>query len=101
MYVRIWEFRAAPEQRDAFERAYGPQGDWVRLFRMGEGYLGTELLADVGGGGRYLTLDRWSSKEAFEAFLRSHLEDYREIDRRLEGVRRQEAPYGSYVPVEV
>ena len=37
-YVYVWEFVVAPEQAGAFEEAYGPEGEWVRLFRGGRGY---------------------------------------------------------------
>jgi len=44
MYVILWRFRPVVGRESEFERAYGPCGEWVRLFRREEGYLGTELL---------------------------------------------------------
>ena len=44
MYVILWRFRPVVGQESEFERAYGPSGEWARLFRRDEGYLGTELL---------------------------------------------------------
>jgi hypothetical protein len=44
MYVVIWRFRPLTGREHEFERAYGPSGEWTRLFQHGEGYLGTELL---------------------------------------------------------
>src|SRR5947209_2755150 len=56
-YVIIWEFYVKRGNERAFEEAYGPQGAWARFFRRGEGYLGTELLRNVGQSGRYVTID--------------------------------------------
>ena len=38
--------------------AYGPEGDWARLFRTAPGFLGTTLLKGEGPPPEYLTLDR-------------------------------------------
>ena len=32
MYVIIWRFRPAVGREGEFERAYGPSGEWARLF---------------------------------------------------------------------
>ena len=64
-----------------FERAYGPEGDWAAFFRDGRGYVGTELLHDVEQPGRYLVIDRWESRDAYNAFVEAHREDYmRRVD---------------------
>jgi heme-degrading monooxygenase HmoA len=66
---------------DAFERAYGADGEWAQFFRQGAGYIGTELLRDVETSGRYLVIDRWESAEAYNAFTTEHREDYvRRVD---------------------
>ena len=59
------------EARDAaeFERVYGPDGEWAAFFRGGRGYVGTELLRDVETPGRYLVIDRWDSREAYNDFV--------------------------------
>jgi hypothetical protein len=44
MYVVLWRFRPLVGRESEFERAYGPSGEWTRLFRRGDGYLSTELL---------------------------------------------------------
>ena len=64
-----------------FERAYGPEGEWAEFFRGGEGYVGTELLRDVETPGRYLVVDRWDTREAYQAFVDGHRDDYmRRVD---------------------
>ena len=64
-----------------FERVYGPEGEWAEFFRHGRGYVGTELLRDVEGPGRYLVIDRWESADAYNGFVAEHREDYmRRVD---------------------
>ena len=62
--------------RDEFERLYGPEGEWVAFFRHGRGYVGTELLRDVEQPGRYLVVDRWESRDAYNTFVERHREEY-------------------------
>ena len=71
------------EARDPveFERAYGPEGEWAEFFRGGDGYIGTELLRDVENAGRYLVIDRWDSRDAYQRFVERHRDEYmRRVD---------------------
>ena len=71
------------EVRDpvAFEQAFGADGDWAQFFRLGTGYIGTELLRDVEIPSRYLVIDRWESREAYQAFVEEHRPEYmRRVD---------------------
>jgi heme-degrading monooxygenase HmoA len=71
------------DARDAkeFERVYGPDGDWSQFFRTGAGYVGTELLRDVESRGRYLVVDRWDSRETYNAFVDGNRDEYmRRVD---------------------
>ena len=66
---------------DEFEQVYGPEGEWAAFFRRGSGYVGTELMRDVELPGRYLVIDRWESREAYQAFVDGHREEYmRRVD---------------------
>ena len=66
---------------DEFERVYGPEGEWTGFFRRGAGYVGTELLRDVETPGRYLVIDRWESREAYQAFVDANRDEYmRRVD---------------------
>jgi heme-degrading monooxygenase HmoA len=71
------------EARDPaeFEQVYGPDGEWAAFFRAGDGYVGTELLRDVEVAGRYLVLDRWESRDAYQAFVEANRDEYmRRVD---------------------
>lgn len=96
MYVLVWEFRPRRGREAEFEAAYGPDGEWVRLFRGGEGYLGTELHRDTADARRYLTIDRWASRRAYESFRAAHRDAYEAIDRRCEALTERETSIGSF-----
>ena len=64
-----------------FERIHGPEGEWAVFFHGGSGYVGTELLRDVELRDRYLVVDRWESREAYNAFVAEHRDEYmRRVD---------------------
>ncbi len=95
-YAYIWEFEVAAEQLADFFRHYGPSGTWAQLFRRSEGYLETILLQDQQSPGRYLTVDRWASSEAHDAFLQKHRLEYERMDALCESLIRAERSLGSY-----
>ena len=73
-----------------FEQAYGPEGEWVRLFRRDARYRGTRLLRDVGRERVYVTMDMWESREAYEEFRKKYAAEYTEIDRKCDGLTENE-----------
>src|ERR1700761_4196572 len=75
-FVIVWEFRVDSRKQRAFERAYGPDGDWARFFQTGRGYVGTELIHDSQHSDRYLTLDYWKSSKYYEAFKKRNRQMY-------------------------
>jgi 8-oxo-dGTP pyrophosphatase MutT (NUDIX family)/heme-degrading monooxygenase HmoA len=97
-HVIAWEFRVKPGREAEFEAAYGPEGDWVRLFRRAPGFLGTDLLR-AEEPGRYVTLDRWAGCADFEAFRERHREAYDALDRRTGALTVREERLGGFVPL--
>ena len=95
-YVTVWEFRVRSERRAEFERHYGPQGCWAGLFRQSMGYLGTELLHDRSDPLRYLTIDRWTSPEAYRAFRDEFASPYATLDEACAELTTHEAALGEY-----
>jgi len=79
-YLIIWRYDVHPAARDAFEQAYGPNGDWAALFRASPDYLGTQLLRDVAEPDRYITIDYWRTAEAFAAFKTAWHDSYAALD---------------------
>jgi heme-degrading monooxygenase HmoA len=95
-YAVVWEFRVRSGSEARFERVYGPDGEWARLFRQDKGYAGTELMRDQSSPGRYLTIDFWRSREEYEAFRQQHAEEYRHIDQKCEALTEAETALGSW-----
>jgi GNAT superfamily N-acetyltransferase len=83
MFVRVWEFRPRQGHEAPFRQVYGSAGAWVQLFRRAPGFLGTDLIGTCAGE-RFLTLDRWSDRSAWDAFLRTWPDEYAELDRECE-----------------
>lgn len=97
MYVIVWEFTIRAECAKEFEAIYGPQGEWVVLFAKGEGYRETKLLRDISNLSRYVTLDFWTSREAYERFRRAHESDYMALDERCERLTLGEHRLGEFL----
>jgi ribosomal-protein-alanine acetyltransferase len=99
IYVVAWAFQVAANHCDEFESAYGPNGDWVRLFRRAEGYLKTELHCDPENAGRYITLDFWRSHKQYEVFKDLAKSAYQEIDTKCERLTQDERLLGEFSSV--
>ena len=95
-YVRVWKFRPLRGAEAAFETAYGPEGDWARLFRSAAGFLGTTLLKGEGTPAEYLTLDRWVSRGAYETFRRDRAAEFAALDRHGETLTAVEQEIGEF-----
>jgi heme-degrading monooxygenase HmoA len=100
-YATLWSFDIRPDRKAEFEFHYGPEGTWVRLFRRAPGYLGSELLCDRADPKRYVTIDRWESREAWQAFRQDFAADYERLDREFEGLMAAESPLGEFAPAGI
>ena len=95
-HVRVWKF-TPPRGREAeFAKAYDSRGDWAQLFRHAPGYRGTTLMSPVESGDCWLTIDRWDSRENFEAFTEVFDDQYRALDAELEGIAGVEEFVGAF-----
>ena len=95
-YACLWEFLVQPDRRAPFEQQYGPRGAWVSLFRQAPGYLGTWLLRDSANPRRFITIDRWQSAAAYQAFRSACAQPYAEPDAQCEGLTLQETCLGNF-----
>jgi hypothetical protein len=96
MFTTVWEFEVPEVRRAEFERIYGPDGEWVRLFRQGGGFRETVLFRDVNRPGTYLTLDRWTSRAAYEEFRIVHAAAYAAMDETTAGLTTSELHLGTF-----
>jgi heme-degrading monooxygenase HmoA len=86
----LWQFDTTEERAAEFAEAYGPSGPWVRFFELAEGYLGTELFRRAVLPPCFLTLDRWATRAAYEAFRRERAAEYTALDAACEGLTVRE-----------
>ena len=79
-----------------FEEVYGASGSWAAFFHGAPGYIGTELIRDVEQPNRYLVVDRWESREAYNRFVEEHRDEYmRRVDETA-FLYRQELRLGTF-----
>ncbi|WP_419904738.1 hypothetical protein [Kiloniella sp.] len=95
-YTYVWEFIVRDGVNAEFEKLYGPEGDWVKLFRLGTGYLKTELMRDQANPQRYLTLDYWQSYDQYLKFKREFGAEYASLDAKCEGLTCEEREIGEF-----
>jgi len=96
MYLILWEFIVAAGREEAFAREYGPEGCWVRFFRQSQEYRGTELVRDVQNRRRYLTMDLWKSRSAYELFCEQESDMYSALDKVCEAFTENETLLGRF-----
>ncbi|MBV9179711.1 MAG: antibiotic biosynthesis monooxygenase, partial [Acidobacteria bacterium] len=95
-YIVVREFRVRPGRRRAFEKAYGPCGDWLRLFQRKPGHIRSELVPDRERPLRYLTLDFWTSRKSYEHFMTQDQAEYQRIHQRCSRLTVSETLIGEF-----
>ncbi len=95
----MWEFQVREGMKKRFEQGYGSDGAWARLFEQDGSYIGTELILDLKASGTYLTLDFWTSQEAYDAFRKKHLAKYKALDQMCQEMTESEREIGRFVRV--
>ena len=79
-----------------FEEVYGSNGPWASFLSSGAGYVGTELLRDVEQTGRYVVVDRWETRDAYNQFIAENRDEYmRRVDETAY-LYRQELRLGTF-----
>ena len=96
IYSYIWEYSVKEEYLDHFEHIYGPDGDWVKLFKLGEGHIATELHRDTDNPLRFVTVDHWTSKEARNKFKKQFKQEYGDLDKQCESFTESEKFLGNF-----
>lgn len=96
MYIIIWEYRVEVDRLPEFEAAYSSEGAWADLFKRCPEFIEVELLRDERDPHRYLTIDRWRSKDAYEEFLSHWQEEYKALDTVYKSMMESEALAGKW-----
>jgi quinol monooxygenase YgiN len=96
MYYVVWEYEVRADQLAAFETLYGPTGAWSQLFHAAEGYRGTELYRDTTRPTHFVTVDRWATPAALEAYLPTVRESYDRLDEQGAALTIREQRIGAF-----
>lgn len=96
MFTTVWEYEVPDARRAEFEAVYGVGGEWVKLFRQAPGFRETVLLRSVASPPTYVTLDRWSSRAAYEEFRIVHAAAYAALDAAAAGLTLVERHLGTF-----
>lgn len=99
MYIILWEYQVKPQKQAEFKRMYAANGAWADLFRNADGYIVTELIQDETQATRFMTIDRWDSKENFEAFQTRWQTEYKALDAQCEDLTESESLLGCWESV--
>jgi quinol monooxygenase YgiN len=92
----VWVMQAAPGRLVEFELAYGPNGEWVQLFRQADGHISTDLLPDLETANRFLVIDRWRDLMSFQSFKKRCQKAYDDLDRQCEALTLNETRVGIF-----
>ena len=89
MFLALWEFEVKSGCTERFQGAYGPQGEWVRLFRTDPSFIQTRLLQDSAAPNKFVTLDFWQTRDAYESFKELNRTAYAAVRRERPGQRER------------
>lgn len=92
----VWEFIVKEAAVDRFVRAYGPDGEWSRLFQGYPGFQGTTLLGDVGNPRRFLTIDAWETRSHRDRMLSLARDEYSRLDDLFADLTESEVEIGIF-----
>ena len=97
----IWEYEVRSDQLTQFQDAYGPNGDWARLFQKCPGFIKTELKRDFKNPIRFITIDYWQSYSAFSAIQQLIATEYNILDKLCEEYTLSENHIGVFEVTDI
>lgn len=95
-YVYKWEFKVHPGKQHEFEKLYGPEGDWEKLFKKHPGYISTQLLKSTEQENTFITIDYWKSKEDLDEFKSTFKNEFEILEKEGEKLTISEKQVGNY-----
>lgn len=96
MYSIIWSYKVVSGKENEFEKMYGEEGEWVKLFRKYPDYIKTELHKNLDENSHYITIDNWTSKESYNKFRDQAGSEFEVIDKLGEKLTFSETPLGKF-----
>ena len=92
----FYRYRVHPNQKLAFEHAYGTAGPWVSLFSRYPGYRRTRLFRHRREPDVYITVDVWDSKGDWDRFRSEAADEYARLGNSLRMLYLEEHLMGYY-----
>jgi heme-degrading monooxygenase HmoA len=86
MFLALWEFEVKSGCEERFLSVYGAEGEWARLFRTDENFIETRLVRDAVWTDKFVTLDFWESRSAYESFKQLNHAAYLMLDRECQSL---------------
>ena len=80
MYRLVWEFDVKPVKVAEFEKIYSPEGRWSVFFNLSPDYMGTQLYRNTQDENRFVAVDQWRSRTAYETFRKANAAEYSTLD---------------------
>lgn len=99
VFVYIWEYKVKEEYILEFEKVYGPEGDWIKLFKKSKGYIATDLHQDISNTHRFLTVDTWNTKEDRDNFRNRYSKEFELLDEHCESFTEKEKLIGEFYSI--
>jgi hypothetical protein len=96
MFLALWEFEVKSGCAERFQSAYGPDGGWVRLFRTDPSFIETRLLQEPSALNKFVTVDFWQTRAAYESFKELNDAAYAELDKSFENLTAFENCIGMF-----
>lgn len=98
-FCYLWRYRVKPDCLDDFLAAYRPGGARCELFERDPEWLETRLLRSSDDEYGYVTIDRWTSRAARDAFVERCNAEFHALDDRCEAWTASEEALGDYEEV--
>ena len=95
-YVVAWEYQVKQGAEQKFATAYGAEGEWVALFKKATGFIRTELVRSEYDAHKFVTVDVWESRTAYDSFRKAFELEYDALDTIFQDLTLHEAKVGSF-----
>ena len=96
MFQTIWQYDVFEKENINFIKAYKSDGDWVHLFKKADGFIETELIHDIEHPTKFITIDKWRTKESYYQFKAMFKSDYLKMDKQFEDFSKSEIHIGYF-----
>jgi hypothetical protein len=95
-YIIVWKYNVKRDYISQFEKEYGTNGTWMKLFEASTDYHGSFLHKSDDEENTYLLIDHWTSKETYEKFKEKNRSKYDSLSIKFEPLYEQEKKIGSF-----